>query len=193
MEDRVRSHLEHELSEAARVIGLVLKDKLLQERLLSVAGACIEAVRRGNKIMFAGNGGSAADAQHFAAELVGRFYFDRGALSAMALTTDTSMLTAIGNDYGFERIFSRQIEANGRAGDVFIGMSTSGSSKNIVQAVMKAREKGILTVGLIGASPCELERICDHCIKSPSESTPRIQEVHTIIGHVLCSLIEKNC
>lgn len=187
----MRSFLEAELSEAARVVDLVQKDEALQGTLLSVARACIDAVNQGNKIMFAGNGGSAADAQHFAAELVGRFYFERGALSAIALNTDTSMLTAIGNDYGFEKIFSRQVEANGRAGDVFIGISTSGNSRNVVEAALKSREMGILTVGMVGMASCELERVCDHCIKAPSESTPRVQEAHTLIGHCLCAIIEK--
>jgi D-sedoheptulose 7-phosphate isomerase len=191
MENRVRSFLEQELREAARVIDLVLNDRVLQERLLAVADACIEAVRRGNKIMFAGNGGSAADAQHFAAELVGRFYHERAAIPALSLNADTSILTAIGNDYGFEKIFSRQVEANGRAGDVFVGISTSGSSRNVIEAAQQARKMGISTVCLVGMTPCDLENVSDYCIRAPSDSTPRIQEVHTVLGHVLCMLIEK--
>lgn len=191
MEDRVKSLLEAELNEAARVIDQVRNNEALQVALLSVTRVCIDAINQGNKIMFAGNGGSAADAQHFAAELVGRFYQERGALPAVALSTDTSMITAIGNDYGFEKIFSRQVEANGRAGDVFIGISTSGNSKNVVEAALKCREMDIHSVSLVGLAPCELERICDHSIKAPSVSTPRIQEVHTVIGHTLCALIEK--
>lgn len=187
----MRSILEQELSESARVIGLVQNDKVLQESLLSVADVCIEAVKRGNKIIFAGNGGSAADAQHFAAELVGRFYHERVAIPSISLNADTSMLTAIGNDYGFEKIFSRQIEANGSAGDVFVGISTSGNSRNVVEAAQQAKIMKITTVALVGIRACDLEHVCDYCIKAPSDSTPRIQEAHTLIGHALCMLIEK--
>src|SRR5690606_30773846 len=127
-----------------------------------------------------------ADAQHFAAELVGRFYHERAAIPAISLNADTSMLTAIGNDYGFEKVFSRQIEANGRAGDVFVGISTSGNSRNVIEAAQQARRMGITTVCLVGMTTCELEHVSDYCIMAPSDSTPRIQEAHTVIGHALC-------
>lgn len=192
MENRVKAFLEKELDESAKVISLIRQDEALMEMLITVADICIDALRRGNKIMFAGNGGSAADAQHFAAELVGRFYCERKPLSAIALTTDTSMLTAIGNDYGFEQVFSRQVEANGRAGDVFIGISTSGNSKNVVEAAQKCKTIGVTTVGLIGRKPSDLDEVIDYCIRAPSASTPRIQEAHAVIGHVLCSLIERS-
>jgi D-sedoheptulose 7-phosphate isomerase len=141
--------------------------------------------------LLAGNGGSAADAQHIAAEFVGRYAFDRPGLPAIAFTTDTSMLTAIGNDYGFDQIFSRQLEANGRKGDVFIGISTSGSSSNVTAALQRARELDIITIGLTGQGGGEMQSLCDHCIKVPSMSTPRIQESHIMLGHIICDLVEE--
>ena len=156
-----------------------------------MATACIAALRVGRKILFAGNGGSAADAQHLAGELVSRFNYDRPGLAAFALTTDTSVLTAIGNDYGYERLFARQVEAVGNPGDVFIGISTSGRSPNILKALQAARAKGLVTVGLTGRSGGAMREWCDHCLSSPSDATPRIQEGHIAIGHTLCWLIER--
>jgi D-sedoheptulose 7-phosphate isomerase len=156
-----------------------------------VATACIDALRRGHKILFAGNGGSAADAQHLAGELVSRFNYDRPGLAAFALTTDTSVLTAIGNDYGYERVFARQVEAVGAAGDVFIGISTSGRSPNIVAALQAARAKGLATVGLTGRGGGLMPELCDHCLRTPSDETPRIQEGHIAMGHTICWLIER--
>lgn len=150
----------------------------------------IEIYKNGNKIILAGNGGSAADAQHIAGELVSRFYFDRPGLPAIALTTDTSILTAIGNDYGYEKLFSRQIEANGNSGDLFIGISTSGNSLNILKAIATCKNKGIITVGLTGETGDKLFEICDFCIKVPSKETPRIQESHILIGHIICAIVE---
>ena len=150
----------------------------------------IDAYERGNKILIAGNGGSAADAQHIAAEFVNQFNFDRPALPALALTTDTSILTAIGNDYGYEQLFRRQIEANGVPGDVFLGISTSGNSPNILQALTAATSKSITTIGLTGSSGGQMRGNCDHCICVPSADTPRIQEAHVLIGHTLCAMVE---
>jgi len=155
---------------------------------------CIKAVelyKQGNKIMLAGNGGSAADAQHIAGELVSRFYFDRPGLPSLALTTDTSILTAIGNDYGYERLFSRQIQANGVVGDMFIGITTSGNSANVLKALEESRSKSIITVGLTGENGGLMEELCDYCIKVPSKETPRIQESHILIGHIICSIVEE--
>ena len=151
----------------------------------------VAAYRRGNKTLLAGNGGSAADAQHIAAELVCRFYFDRPGLPAMALTTDSSVLTAISNDYGYEELFARQLQANGRGGDVFIAISTSGNSKNVIKGVLAAKELGITTIGLVGAGGGAMEDLCDLCIRAPSYSTPRIQECHILIGHILCAAVEE--
>ena len=153
--------------------------------------ACIDAYNLGRKVLIAGNGGSAADAQHFAGELVSRFYFDRPALAAIALTTDSSILTAIGNDYGYLDVFSRQVEALGCAGDVFIAISTSGNSANILKAVQSAKAKGLVVVGLTGRGGEKLKELCDICICAPSDSTPRIQECHLVIEHTICACIEE--
>lgn len=180
-----------ELRKTASVIGALVADAELARTIETVARLCVKALRDGNKILLAGNGGSAADAQHLAAELVSRFYFDRPGLPAVALTTDTSALTAIGNDYGFERLFSRQIDALGRKGDVFIGLSTSGNSPNILKALDEARLKGLVTVGLTGQGGGRMAALCDHCLRMPSSETPRIQEGHIVVGHTVCALIER--
>ena len=159
------------------------------ESIAAAAEMMITALAQGGKIMFAGNGGSAADAQHLAAELVNRFLINRRPLAGLALTTDTSNLTAIANDFSFEEIFSKQVEALGRPGDVLFGISTSGSSANIVRAVAAAKAGGLLTIGLTGAHGT-LKDLCDLCIAVPGEHTPRIQECHILIGHMLCELIE---
>ena len=156
-----------------------------------VAKICIYSLRQGNKIMFCGNGGSAADAQHLAAELVGKLNFNRPALAAIALTTDTSILTAIGNDYGFEHVFSRQIEALGKPGDVLIAMSTSGNSKNIIEAILAAKKLGITTVGKTGRTGGKMVGLCDMLLQTESDNTQEIQEWHMKIGHKYCALIEK--
>lgn len=163
----------------------------LGARCWALAGV-IKSYKNGNKTLIAGNGGSAADAQHLTGELVSRFYFDRPGLPAIALTTDTSILTAIGNDYGYERIFARQIEANSNKGDVFIGISTSGNSKNILEALKVCKEKEVLTVGMTGETGGIMAALCDYCIKVRSSETPRIQEAHIMVGHIICSLIEES-
>lgn len=150
------------------------------------------AINHGHKILFAGNGGSAADAQHLAAEIVGRFEKERTGLAALALTTDSSTLTSIANDYGFESIFSRQIEALGQKGDVFVAISTSGNSSNLVKAIEVARAKGLVTVGMLGRNGGHLNALVDFPLIVPSENTARIQEAHILIGHILCQLIEES-
>lgn len=150
----------------------------------------LEVYRSGGKTLLAGNGGSAADAQHIAGEFVSRFYFDRPGIPAIALNTDTSILTAIGNDYGYDKVFSRQIQAQGQTGDVFIGISTSGNSKNIIEALSVCKEKGIKTIGLTGMHKGKMVELCDICIEVPSFETPRIQESHILVGHILCCIVE---
>ncbi len=172
-----------------------LKQKLLESReILSgiedTAKAIISAFRNKNKLLLAGNGGSAADAQHIAAEFVNRFQFDRPALPAVALSTDTSILTSISNDSGFENIFARQVEALGNEGDVFIGISTSGTSENIIRALNTCRKEKIAAIGFTGIFGGPMRDLCDICIKVPSDETPRIQEAHNIIGHIICNLVE---
>jgi D-sedoheptulose 7-phosphate isomerase len=175
--------------------SLEVKQKILQsEELINdiafIAKRIISAYRNGKKVLFAGNGGSAADSQHLAAEMVNRFGFDRPGLPAIALTTDTSVITSIGNDSGFENIFSRQVEALGNEGDVFIAISTSGNSGNLVEALSRCKSKKIIAIGLTGVSGGKMEKLCDICLKVPSGETPRIQEAHILIGHILCSLVE---
>ena len=151
----------------------------------------INSQKNGKKLLVAGNGGSAADAQHMAAELVSRFYFDRPALPAIALTVDTSAITAIGNDYGFDRVFLRQLEAHGQAGDVYFTISTSGNSVNLVESLKVCRDRGIITVGLTGSNPCKMDDLCDYMLKVDSNITPRIQETQLLIEHMICGLIEE--
>lgn len=191
MEDPMTEAIAAQLRETADNLRAMSENAPLHAKLAQVAQACITALRRGNKILFAGNGGSAADAQHLAGELVSRFNYDRPGLPAIALTTDTSVLTAIGNDYGYEHLFARQIEAVGMAGDVFIGISTSGRSPNVLNALRRAREKGLVTVGFTGRSGGEMPTLCDHCLHVPADATPRIQEGHISLGHTLCWLIER--
>jgi D-sedoheptulose 7-phosphate isomerase len=167
----------------------VLADEGLLASIVEVSLLVERALRAGNKVMLAGNGGSAADSQHIAAEFVSRFEFDRPGLPSIALTTDTSMLTAIGNDYGYEHVFARQVQANGRAGDVFIGISTSGNSKNVVMAVEACKKMGITSVALCGAGG-KLKDLCDYALAVPSTHTPRIQENHILIGHAICAMVE---
>lgn len=158
---------------------------------LATAGdMLIAALRGGGKIIFCGNGGSAADAQHLAAEMMGRFLRDRDPLPALALTVDTSALTAIGNDYGFDQVFSRQLRGIGRAGDILVGISTSGNSGNVVKALEAAREMDIRTLGLTGAGGGRMAELCDLCLRVPSDRTNHIQEMHITIGHMLCGLVE---
>jgi len=179
------------IQESIEVKKKLLENDDILKNILETSQACIKAYKNNNKILIAGNGGSAADAQHIAGELVSRFYFDRPGLAAFALTTDTSILTAIGNDYGYEKLFSRQIQANGCSGDVFIGISTSGNSKNIIEALTECKKKKIITIGLTGDKDCEMDKLCDICIKIPSTSTPRIQESHIVVGHIICAIIEE--
>ncbi|VVB63236.1 Phosphoheptose isomerase [uncultured archaeon] len=179
------------LEEHADLTRKVLSDGVLRGNLAKVGDLIVNAYKNGGKLLVCGNGGSAADAQHIAAELVGRFYLERKPLEAESLTVNTSILTAIGNDYDYNDIFQRQVESKGRTGDVLLGISTSGNSKNIVSAVTKAKEMGLITVGLLGGNQnSELFKMCHCSISIPSTNTPRVQEIHILIGHVLCEYIE---
>jgi D-sedoheptulose 7-phosphate isomerase len=170
----------------------MLADDRLTEKIVEVSECITSACRTGHKVLLAGNGGSAADAQHIAGELVSRFRFDRPGIAAIALTTDTSVLTATGNDYGYARVFERQLQAVGSKGDVFIGISTSGKSDNILRAFAVCREKGILSVGLTGNAQGGMEMLCDICLQIPSAETPRIQEAHILVGHIICCMVEES-
>ena len=177
------------LNEHQKIIKEISETQISQ--IIDCAELILEAFRRGNKILICGNGGSAADAQHIAAEFVGRFEGERTALPAIALTTDTSALTALGNDYGFEKVFARQIEALANPGDVLIVLSTSGNSPNVISAVMCARKKGLQIIGLTGAKGKKLASLSDNCILVPSERTARIQETHITIAHICCQIIDE--
>lgn len=161
--------------------------KLIRE----LSEVIINCLKNEGKVLLAGNGGSAADAQHIAGEFVSRFLFDRPGLPAIAITTDTSIMTAIGNDYGYERLFARQLQALGREGDVFIAISTSGNSPNILEAINEAREKGITVIGFTGAKGGKMKTLCDYCFCAPSDMTPHIQEAHITVGHLICCLVEE--
>lgn len=158
--------------------------------VVAAADFIVKTLRAGGKILFCGNGGSAADSQHLAAELMGRFLRDRGPLPALALTVDTSALTAIGNDYGFDDVFSRQLRGVGRTGDVLVALSTSGNSRNVLSAIAVARQMGISVIGMTGESGGAMGVLCDMCFRVPSSATPRIQEMHIAIGHTICELVE---
>jgi len=167
-----------------------IKETLL-EQISEIGKLCIDVIEKGNTIYFIGNGGSAADCQHLAAEFAGRFVKERKALPAIALTTDTSLLTAVGNDYSFDDIFVRQVNAFVKQGDILVGITTSGNSINILNAVGRAKEKGALTIGLTGKDGGELKDICDYCIIVPSDITARIQESHILIGHMICEMVDE--
>lgn len=182
--------LKEQLADSIRVKSALLADDERMADVVRAAQLCVTSLQRDGRILVAGNGGSAADAQHFAGELVSRFYFDRPALAAIALSTDTSILTAIGNDYGYELVFSRQIEANGRAGDVFVAISTSGNSPNILRAIEVAKARGLVVIGLTGETGGKMASLCDVCLRAPSTSTPRIQECHIVLEHFICAYVE---
>ena len=173
------------------VLELLLAKTEVLSLIAKTSGLLVDAFRRGNKVLLFGNGGSAADAQHIAAEFVGRFAFDRPALPALALNVNSSSVTAIANDHGFDRVFSRQIEALARAGDVAVGISTSGQSANVIQALATAKKMRLHTIGLTGFSGKGLKDAVDHCICVPSTETPRIQECHILIGHIIAELVEQ--
>lgn len=186
----MQGYISAQIADAQSVLANIASDTKLAATLAAAAQCCIDALRAGGKILLAGNGGSAADAQHIAGEFVSRFNFDRPGLAAIALTTDTSILTAIGNDYGYEKLFSRQVQALGRRGDVFIGYSTSGSSPNVLQALRQAREMGLHCIGLTGNRKGPICSLCDFLLEVPSGATPKIQEGHLVLGHILCGLVE---
>lgn len=182
--------IQREVKKLADLLSHIQDNAALSQAVADIATVCLQALQQGKKILFAGNGGSAADSQHLAAELVSRLRFNRPGLAAIALTTDTSALTAIGNDYGYDMVFSRQIESIGQAGDVFIAISTSGKSPNILKALDVARAKGITCIGFSGQSSPLMQAHCEYVLNIPSSETPKIQECHILFGHIICALIE---
>ena len=191
MENRLSNYLKAEVSRTIEVMQAILADTALIQTVEQIAMVCSQSITAGGKIMFCGNGGSAGDSQHLAAELVGKLVFDRPAMAGMALTVDTSALTAVGNDFGYEYVFSRQVEGLVRAGDVLIGISTSGRSKNVVKAMESARQRGIVTVAMTGSTTGPMADLADHWLAVPATETPKIQEGHIVLGHVFCALVER--
>lgn len=185
-QDKIAAHFQLSLAAMTAAAG----DAALLSASRAIAAASIKALQQGRKILLAGNGGSAADAQHIAAEIIGRYKRDRAAWPAVALTTDTSALTAIANDYGFERVFARQVEGLGQPGDVFIGITTSGRSPNIIAALEVARQRGLVTVGMTGPSGGSMGTLCDHLLIAPAPETALVQQIHLMAAHAICDEIE---
>lgn len=182
--------IENIINDSIGVKQLIVNDKELVKRINDAAMMCVESLKNGGKIHFCGNGGSAADAQHLAAELSGRFYYDRPPLNAEALHVNTSYLTAVANDYSYDVIYSRMLQALAKRGDVFVGISTSGNSSNILKAIEMAKEIGVKTIGMTGETGGKMADVCDILLNVPSRCTPRIQESHIMIGHIICEIIE---
>jgi len=188
---RVERLVAERIEESVALHRALLASDTLLAQTAEVAGAISETLRRNGTVFFFGNGGSAADSQHLAAELAGKYLLDRPGMAGVALTTNSSCLTAIGNDFGYDLVFARQLEALGSAGDVAIGISTSGKSANILRAFGTARTMRITTVGFTGATGGKMRPLADYCLCVPSEQTPRIQEAHILLGHILCEIVEK--
>lgn len=188
----MHSYITAQILETHQLLSKMIADEGLITIMQAAADACICCLKSGGKILLAGNGGSAADAQHIAGEFVSRFAFDRPGLSAIALTTDTSILTAIGNDYGYEALFARQLQTHGNKNDIFIAYSTSGTSPNILMALEEGRSRGLLCIGLTGNRGGPMNNLCDHLLEVPSANTPKIQEGHAVLGHILCGLVENS-
>ncbi len=182
--------IKQSIEESIELKTKILSDENLLNRIRKTVDICVKSLNRGGKILFCGNGGSAADAQHLAAELSGRFYFDREPLYAEALHVNSSYLTAVANDYSYDEIYSRLVKAMGKEGDVLIGLSTSGNSGNVVNAFRTAKEQEMVTVGLTGETGGKMKELSDILLNVPSNDTPRIQESHILIGHIICELIE---
>lgn len=187
MQEKIKETLKQSVLLKLQIID---NEQLINE-IVNISKELIYLFKKENKVLFCGNGGSAADAQHLATELSGRFYLERAPLFAEALHGNTSFLTAVGNDYAFEEIFARGVKAKGREGDALIAISTSGKSKNVIKAIQAAKELNMLTIGLTGEKGGKMEKLCDYIIKIPSKDTPRIQEAHILVGHIICELVEK--
>lgn len=186
----MKHYISKQIAETQNVMSAMLADEVLISTTESAAKACIQCFQQGGKILLAGNGGSAADAQHIAGEFVSRFAFDRPGLPAIALTTDSSILTSVSNDYGYEKLFARQVQTHGNKGDIFIGYSTSGKSPNILRGFEEASIRGLVCIGLTGNRGGPIQELCDYLLEIPSSDTPKIQEGHLVLGHILCGLVE---
>ena len=187
----MNSRIKKCLSSSVENFTYVLNDTNIHTKIEKIIDLSVKAFRNDKKMLFCGNGGSASDAQHIAAELSGKFYVDRPPLNAEALHVNSSFITAVANDYGYDEIYSRMVQASGRAGDILVGISTSGNSTNVIKAIKKAKEIGIITIGFTGKKIGEMDSICDVIIKAPTNDTPRVQEIHILIGHIICEMIEE--
>jgi D-sedoheptulose 7-phosphate isomerase len=188
--DRAIRLIDADLEESRTVLDAAANSQEFRDAIREIAAVWSACLKAGGKIMLAGNGGSAGDAQHIAGELVSRLNYDRAPVAGIALTTDTSILTAIGNDYGYDQVFARQVRGLGRSGDVFVGISTSGRSPNVLEALTAAREIGVTTVGFSGLSGGTMVSFCDHLLRVPSDRTPMIQQIHITAAHIICGLVE---
>jgi D-sedoheptulose 7-phosphate isomerase len=186
----LENKIKYIISQSVAVKQIILQDAVLLKTIEAVVNEIVKAFKGGHSVYFCGNGGSAADAQHLAAEFSGRFYKDRIGLPSEALHCNTSYLTAVANDYGYDQVYSRMIEGIGKTGDILVGLSTSGNSSNILEALKKAKSKGLINVGFTGESGGRMKGLCDYLINVPSPDTPRIQECHIMIGHIICELVE---
>ncbi len=191
MENHIKHKIVRAITDSINVKEVILNDKDILNIIIRISEEICKAFKKDKKVLLCGNGGSAADAQHIAAELSGRFYIDRPPLFAEALHVNTSYLTAVANDYSYDDVYSRLIKAKGRKGDVLIGLSTSGDSKNVIKAVETANDIGMITFGLTGETGGSISGLCKYLIKIPSGDTPRIQEAHILIGHIICEIVEK--
>ena len=187
----MKTLIENIIQSSIEVKQQLLADPFLLSSIENIVAEMVESLNNDGKILFCGNGGSAADAQHIAAELSGRFYTDRAPLYAEALHVNSSYMTAVANDYSYDVVYSRMIQGCGRKGDVLVGISTSGNSKNIIKALEVAKEKGMITIGMTGASGGKMKELCTYLLNVPSNDTPRIQESHILLGHIICQLIEE--
>lgn len=191
MDQAILNLADSHLADSVAVLDAAAKSQSFRQSLVDVTNAMLASLKAGRKILLAGNGGSAGDAQHIAGEFLSRLNFDRSPLPAIALTTDTSVLTAIGNDYGYEKLFERQVIGLGNKGDVFVGISTSGRSPNILAALKAARSKGVTTIGFCGEDPRDMGPLCDLLVKAPSGDTPLIQQIHIVAAHIICGGVEQ--
>ncbi len=186
MDNQIKTYIQNSIE----IRKNILADEEMFEKVKEISNKIISALKSENKILFVGNGGSASDCDHLATEFVSKFYKDRHAFNAISLTSNNALITALSNDFSYDKAFSRQIEAIGKKGDILIALSTSGNSKNVVNAIKVANEIGLTTVGLTGQTPCEMDKICNILVKIPSSETPAIQEAQTMLGHLICKIVE---
>lgn len=186
MDNQIKTYIQNSIE----IRKNILADDEMFEKVKEISNKIISALKSENKILFVGNGGSASDCDHLATEFVSKFYKDRHAFNAISLTSNNALITALSNDFSYDKAFSRQIEAIGKKGDILIALSTSGNSKNVVNAIKVANEMGLTTVGLTGQTPCEMDKICNILVKIPSSETPAIQEAQTMLGHLICKIVE---